>query len=637
MATYYIDPAGSDTIGDGSILLPWLTLGKATSTVTSGNTIHVNTGTYTQSTQCNLATGVSIEGEGVGVSIINSTQTGTWSNFIEMSSAEGTNGNQHISGLTLDGGYVSEASVKTWVGLWITGRSNVTVYDCTFSNWKQTAMIFNGITDTNPGTDVGYTKATGNSVYNCDILNCAAMYTGTGQGALMIGFQDGFTVHDCLIQQDQRANFTNGWPIKYWNQGWLDACKIYNNTLIKKAYAGTYPGENGDWDFCIELFSIAGLEIYGNTIQGAIDLNYNYEKSYGYGVWIHDNIIGHATQGTKVEGSIILEFRTEAAIIENNTFYNNTYGISYNTRGVANNGGDRENFVGGNTPGGYSYIVDNVIQNNLFYNFYQGTGIGNRFFIGVISEGTDDPQINNMKIYNNTMVADDTDPFGIGIDLTSMPNGDGQDIYVQNNITEGITGAYLRGSTTTNIDTCFVTNNNAYQCGNSNTPLWPGGNPSTYTVTDNIIADPLFVGGTDYTLQSGSPCIDAGIDVGLPYSGIAPDIGYAEYGSGSDPTADAGPDQNIYLPTTSIIMAGSGDDPDGTIVSQLWTKISGPSSYTITDDTSYTTTITDLVEGTYVFRLTVTDNDSNTGNDDMQVIVNPAITLTSIRANIQIL
>ena len=43
-------------------------------------------------------------------------------------------------------------------------------------------------------------------------------------------------------------------------------------------------------------------------------------------------------------------------------------------------------------------------------------------------------------------------------------------------------------------------------------------------------ADPAFTnaGTGDFTLQAGSPAIDAGVDVGLPYLGTAPDCGYAE-------------------------------------------------------------------------------------------------------------
>ena len=46
------------------------------------------------------------------------------------------------------------------------------------------------------------------------------------------------------------------------------------------------------------------------------------------------------------------------------------------------------------------------------------------------------------------------------------------------------------------------------------------------------------------------------------------------------PTAVAGPDQVITLPTDSVSLDGSGsNDPDGTISNWLWTKISGPATF----------------------------------------------------------
>lgn len=86
------------------------------------------------------------------------------------------------------------------------------------------------------------------------------------------------------------------------------------------------------------------------------------------------------------------------------------------------------------------------------------------------------------------------------------------------------------------------------------------------------------------------------------------------------PTADAGGDKTLRLPTNATTLVGSGSDPDGTIVAYAWTIVSG-SFATITAPTSSTTNITDLVAGDYVFRLTVTDNLGAIGIDDVSVTV----------------
>lgn len=55
-----------------------------------------------------------------------------------------------------------------------------------------------------------------------------------------------------------------------------------------------------------------------------------------------------------------------------------------------------------------------------------------------------------------------------------------------------------------------------------------------------LVADPMFVdpAGGGFSLQPESPAIDAGLDVGLPYTGAAPDIGAVEYGAAAmDPNS----------------------------------------------------------------------------------------------------
>jgi len=90
------------------------------------------------------------------------------------------------------------------------------------------------------------------------------------------------------------------------------------------------------------------------------------------------------------------------------------------------------------------------------------------------------------------------------------------------------------------------------------------------------------------------------------------------------PVADAGIDQTIVLPIDSLILSGSGNDADGTVISYLWTKVSGPATYTITDPSAAVTNVKGLVQGVYIFQLQVTDVDGAVGMDVLQVTVNAA-------------
>ena len=96
------------------------------------------------------------------------------------------------------------------------------------------------------------------------------------------------------------------------------------------------------------------------------------------------------------------------------------------------------------------------------------------------------------------------------------------------------------------------------------------------------------------------------------------------------PVANAGGNKTITLPVNKITLAGSGTDADGTIVSYLWTKISGPTSYSIVNAASPVTDVTGLIQGTYQFELKVTDNNGAVGKDTMQVIVNAAANIPPV-------
>ena len=111
------------------------------------------------------------------------------------------------------------------------------------------------------------------------------------------------------------------------------------------------------------------------------------------------------------------------------------------------------------------------------------------------------------------------------------------------------------------------------------------------------------------------------------------------------PAANAGADKIITLPVNSVLISGNGTDPDGTIVTYRWTKISGPSQYTIVAPNQAQTEFTNLVQGVYEFELAVTDNQGAIARDIVRITVeaepqsistakifpNPAVSTINIR------
>jgi hypothetical protein len=91
------------------------------------------------------------------------------------------------------------------------------------------------------------------------------------------------------------------------------------------------------------------------------------------------------------------------------------------------------------------------------------------------------------------------------------------------------------------------------------------------------------------------------------------------------PVVNAGSNQTITLPVSSVTLSGSATDADGTIASYLWTKVSGTGG-TISNPSSASTTVTGLSAGSYVFNLKATDNAGGTGNRTVTITVNAAST-----------
>jgi parallel beta-helix repeat protein len=123
-------------------------------------------------------------------------------------------------------------------------------------------------------------------------------------------------------------------------------------------------------------------------------------------------------------------------------------------------------------------------------------------------------QIRNVEIYNNTVYDNRRD----GISVSAK---DVDFVTIKNNILSSNGDEQISISSSL---THLVVSHNLYHQPES---IGSGANDDS-----PVFGDPLFVNPSaeDFHIQANSPAIDAGVDVGLPYSGSAPDLGAFEYG-----------------------------------------------------------------------------------------------------------
>jgi parallel beta-helix repeat protein len=172
---------------------------------------------------------------------------------------------------------------------------------------------------------------------------------------------------------------------------------------------------------------------------------------------------------------------------------------------------------------GHDNVANNVVSNSLFYGngftdlrghsgcaFILSCGPGNKAYNNVIYENACGIQIDyrchNCEVYNNTIYGNQ----GYGIAIAGSNS-----VAVKNNI--------LYKNSSGIID-----------------------NVGDATLDHNWLddgRDPGFVseGSRDFHLREGSLAIDAGVNVGLPYAGTAPDLGAYEFGANTGPGTAGAP------------------------------------------------------------------------------------------------
>jgi Secretion system C-terminal sorting domain len=87
------------------------------------------------------------------------------------------------------------------------------------------------------------------------------------------------------------------------------------------------------------------------------------------------------------------------------------------------------------------------------------------------------------------------------------------------------------------------------------------------------------------------------------------------------PVVNAGIDVTVLPPMSSTSLNGTASDPDGTIASYLWTKISGPATGILTNAANAQASVSSLVQGNYQYEFKVTDNAGAVSKDTLGVTV----------------
>jgi hypothetical protein len=556
---------GGSNSNAGTLASPWLTLSYACFHSVSPDIIHVASGPYTESSQCVLAVGVSIIGDGMATTTIISHYAASLTDDTDASivllSGSSTNGNQSISGITINGdGLTGTRAIA------VNFRNNVEIHHCTIVDFLYSGIYFNG-TNYTWYLPMPPTHSTGNSVHDCVITNCshAATVPNHDYGHIMMGAQQDFLIYNNTITE---ADLTRCGDML--NGEWHKGMKIYNNVFTKPDNVVS------NWNFFGEIFFIeGGVEIYNNTFNGIATLDFvDVRKgSYSFGVKIYGNTFTSASQGPINEHGIqAIDFEERGAIqyvyVYNNHFKNTHTGVQFDVIANATYKSDQTGAANNSTT---LYVDHCYVYYNIFENL--GNTINNWYPAVVIKpEGlltNNNVIFDNIYIDNNTMVSGATYKGYAGVLIqgtTTMTN-----IYVRNNIIQGFASngiLYAAGLGTPSGTTHYIQDNLLY-INSSNTVGFDGITVSgiNYTPTSGVYStsNPIFVSTTDFHLQSTSPALNHGIPITTPVIttdydnatiGSPPEIGAYEYGTSvSAPTVTTTDVSNIA--TTTAVSGGT--------------------------------------------------------------------------------
>jgi hypothetical protein len=485
-ADFYVSITGDDVNGHGSLNSPWKTLRHALKNISpdQDHILKISEGKFIEDGPLELPSRLSLEGAGIDKTFISPAASffyhpvnpgyATEKFFIMMNGIEDSHGGQSIKNLTIDGN-----EKKLHGGLFVRNRNNVEIKNIRIKN-----VNFCGIWILN---------SKGSTITNTSIINCAWTSTEWCSGALQLGNLEDVEINNLSVDEN------NGYGIK----ALADETNKLKNLKIHDSRISVNP--SGVWNdgkapnISIELWSVdlTDCEISYCYVDNHISLvnTVHFPPLGSKTIRIHHNTIDLSTRANG--NGYGVELSINEVEIDHNIFMTGKYGIVNWSDRVKNWAIHHNIFYGlsNESPGEVLRSQKNGLHHVKFYNnTIEFMGLHTMNLIGLYG-GTSE----NLDIKNNLVINSNTSYNWYRNKLVHLENSALRNLDVMNNLFLNLQTKNIQGS--------FI---------------------------NNLREDPKIkkIGSrhtTYYTPQTGSPLIDAGINVNLPFKGSAPDIGAHEY------------------------------------------------------------------------------------------------------------
>ena len=498
VSKYYVSPLGVDQADGGTLAKPFKTLAYACLFIPEGegDVLEVAAGEYMETEPIIVPLGVSIVGAGVGKTILKSNGVrlpmdinplsggykedpeGSLFQLVSPRSEKGKgaiapqNGNQHISGLTIDG-----MGKKLKAGIWAENRHGVELYDLEIKDCDFRGAV---VTTGNP-SGTGSFFLTGVKVHDCTFINSGKDLENETLGNLCLGSLEGAQIYNIDIDDQE------GYGIKFIIRGYFKNC-VFHDIKTNLNETDAKWGEK----IAIELWNLGpGNKIYNveaNTWLSLVNDSDVYgEEGTSPNVEVYDVQIIDKDGNS---GKEAIEMAVPHSIIRNSYFKDKGFGIA-----VWNMG--RQNIL----------IHHNVFKNTTYKS---GWTLGPAVYI----DNSRDWFFTDIKVYNNVF-----EMHKVGIQIKGAKLND---ISIKNNL-------FIETQLDDIQTVVGIAFENNFKFHSTKDWQYTG----TVNQANNLTGDPMLkaAGATwysGYEPMTGSPLIDAGQDVGLSFSGSAPDIGFFE-------------------------------------------------------------------------------------------------------------